>query len=84
MEGQELRQTMVTIGLSVVLADIMLWIWGGQSYTILSPDWLSGPMTLPIVSAPRHGRGRLSALPRRAHRDPDRRHRRWAWRCGWC
>lgn len=50
MEGQELRQTMVTIGLSVVLADIMLWIWGGQSYTIFAPDWLSGPMTLPIVS----------------------------------
>ena len=50
MEGQELRQTMVTIGLSVVLADIMLWIWGGQSYTIFLPDWLSGPMTLPIVS----------------------------------
>ncbi|MBJ6371749.1 branched-chain amino acid ABC transporter permease [Sedimentitalea arenosa] len=50
MEGEELRQTMVTIGLSVVLADIMLWIWGGQSYTIFAPDWLSGPMTLPIVS----------------------------------
>jgi branched-chain amino acid transport system permease protein len=50
MEGEELRQTMVTIGLSIVLADIMLWIWGGQSYTIFLPDWLSGPMTLPIQS----------------------------------
>ncbi len=50
MEGEELRQTMVTIGLSVVIADILLWIWGGQSYTIFAPDWLSGPMTLPIVS----------------------------------
>ncbi|MCU0984131.1 MAG: branched-chain amino acid ABC transporter permease [Acetobacteraceae bacterium] len=50
MEGEELRQTMVTIGLSVVLADVMLWIWGGQSYTIQSPDWLSGPATLPIVA----------------------------------
>jgi branched-chain amino acid transport system permease protein len=50
MEGEELRQTMVTIGLSVVIADVMLWIWGGQSYTIFAPDWLSGPMTLPIVS----------------------------------
>jgi branched-chain amino acid transport system permease protein len=53
MEGQELRQTMVTIGLSVVFADIMLWIWGGQSYTIYSPDWLSGPMTLPVISTVR-------------------------------
>jgi len=50
MEGEELRQTMVTIGLSVVIADILLWIWGGQSYTIFSPDWLSGPMTLPVIS----------------------------------
>jgi branched-chain amino acid transport system permease protein len=50
MEGEELRQTMVTIGLSVVIADILLWIWGGQSYTILAPEWLSGPMELPIVT----------------------------------
>lgn len=50
MEGEELRQTLVTIGLSVVFADIMLWIWGSTSYTILSPEWLSGPTTLPIVS----------------------------------
>jgi branched-chain amino acid transport system permease protein len=49
MEGEELRQTMVTIGLSVVLADIMLWIWGGQSYTLQTPEWLEGPATLPIV-----------------------------------
>jgi branched-chain amino acid transport system permease protein len=55
MEGEELRQTMVTIGLSVVFADLMLWIWGGQSYTIYSPDWLSGPMTLPIISTVRDG-----------------------------
>jgi branched-chain amino acid transport system permease protein len=51
MQGQELRQTMVTIGLSVVIADVLLWIWGGQSYSILSPEWLSGPITLPVVSS---------------------------------
>jgi branched-chain amino acid transport system permease protein len=50
MEGEELRQTLVTIGLSVVLADVMLWIWGGQSYTIMTPDWLAGPTELPIVA----------------------------------
>ncbi|MDK3074630.1 branched-chain amino acid ABC transporter permease [Sedimentitalea sp. JM2-8] len=51
MEGEELRQTMVTIGLSVVIADLLLWAWGGQSYTIYSPDWLSGPMSLPVISS---------------------------------
>ena len=50
MEGQELRQTLVTIGISIVLADLMLWYWGGQSYQVLSPQWLSGPMTLPFIS----------------------------------
>lgn len=50
LEGQDLRQTLVTIGISVVAADIMLWIWGGQSYQVLSPDWLSGPMQLPLIT----------------------------------
>jgi len=44
MEGEDLRQTLVTIGISIVLADLMLWIWGGDFYTILAPTWLSGPV----------------------------------------
>ncbi|MFW6077335.1 MAG: branched-chain amino acid ABC transporter permease [Hyphomicrobiales bacterium] len=55
MEGEDLRQTLVTIGISIVLADLMLWGWGGNSYQILTPDWLRGPMTLPIVAAVRDG-----------------------------
>ncbi len=51
MEGQDLRQTLVTIGISIVLADLMLWVWGGNFYQILAPDWLSGPMKLPLVTA---------------------------------
>ena len=53
MEGEDLRQTLVTIGISIVLADLMLWGWGGNSYQILTPDWLRGPMSLPVVSAMR-------------------------------
>ena len=30
IEGQDLRQTMVTIGLSIVFADLMLWAFGGD------------------------------------------------------
>ena len=51
MEGQDLRQTLVTIGISIVMADIMLWIWGGNFYQILAPDWLSGPVRMPLVTA---------------------------------
>jgi branched-chain amino acid transport system permease protein len=51
MEGEELRQTLVSIGLSVVIADLLLWWWGGQSYTILAPSLLRGPMELPLVSS---------------------------------
>ena len=53
MEGEELRQTLVTIGISIVLADLMLWYWGGQSYQVLSPQWLTGPITLPLISSVR-------------------------------
>src|SRR3982750_4306806 len=34
MEGQDLRQTLVTIGLSIVFADLMLWAFGGAIYTL--------------------------------------------------
>jgi len=51
MEGEDLRQTLVTIGISIVLADLMLWIWGGDFYQILTPDWLSGPVLTPFISA---------------------------------
>lgn len=49
MPGQDLRQTLVTIGLSIVLADIMLWIWGAEIYTFDPPPWIYGGTELPIV-----------------------------------
>jgi branched-chain amino acid transport system permease protein len=51
MEGQDLRQTMVTIGLSIVFADLMLWACGGDFYQIQTPSWLVGPIDLPLVTA---------------------------------
>jgi branched-chain amino acid transport system permease protein len=51
MEGQDLRQTLVTIGISIVLADLMLWGFGGNYYQIHTPQWLVGPMPLPFVTA---------------------------------
>ena len=57
MEGQDLRQTLVTLGIAIVLADLMLWIWGGDFYQILTPDWLSGPVVTPLLSAIKHSTG---------------------------
>lgn len=51
MEGEDLRQTLVTIGISIVLADLMLWIWGGDFYNISPPGWLSGPMDTFLTTA---------------------------------
>jgi branched-chain amino acid transport system permease protein len=51
MEGQDLRQTLVTIGISIVLADLMLWAFGGNSWQIQTPVFLRGPMELPFITA---------------------------------
>lgn len=50
MEGQELRQTLVTIGLSIVMADLFLWVWGGDTYQFDPPEWMSGRMPMPFVN----------------------------------
>jgi len=51
MEGQDLRQTLVTIAISIILADLMLWIWGGDYYQVPMPSWLSGPVQVPLITA---------------------------------
>lgn len=51
MQGQDLRQTMVTIGLSIVLADLMLWAFGPEIYTFDPPGWMYGSTRLPVVEA---------------------------------
>jgi branched-chain amino acid transport system permease protein len=51
IEGQDLRQTMITIGISIILADVMLAIWGGTTYQLMIPDALYGAVRLPVVGA---------------------------------
>jgi branched-chain amino acid transport system permease protein len=61
MQGQDLRQTMVTIGLSIVIADVLLWIFTGQVYQIEAPEWLQGPIRgIPMIKA--YSAYRLSLL----------------------
>ncbi len=49
MPGQDLRQTLVTIGLSIVMADLMLWLFGGDIYTFDPPAWMYGTSVLPLI-----------------------------------
>jgi branched-chain amino acid transport system permease protein len=51
MQGEDLRQTLVTIGLSIIMADVMLWIFGGEIYTFEPPKWIYGSTQLPLVEA---------------------------------
>lgn len=50
MEGEDLRQTLVTIGISIVAADLMLWGFGGDYFNISPPPWLSGPIETIFVT----------------------------------
>ena len=51
MEGEDLRQTLVTLGLSIIFSDLMVWVWGGNAIQIDTPDYLLGPTPTPIVVA---------------------------------
>jgi branched-chain amino acid transport system permease protein len=62
MQGQDLRQTMVTIGLSIVIADLLMWAIGAQVHQLEPPSWLNGPMRgLPIIKA--YSSYRFALLP---------------------
>ncbi|KWT78963.1 MULTISPECIES: branched-chain amino acid ABC transporter permease [unclassified Variovorax] len=61
MQGEELRQTLVTIGLSIVIADVLLWIFTGQVHQMEAPAWLQGPIRdIPLIRA--YSAYRLSLL----------------------
>jgi len=49
MQGQELRQALVTIGLSIILADQLLANFGGSPFQFFAPDMLFGPVMVPGI-----------------------------------
>lgn len=60
MQGQELRQTLVTIGISIVLADLMLWWFGGEIYSFDPPRAIYGSM--PLLVLPKYPTYRVVVL----------------------
>jgi branched-chain amino acid transport system permease protein len=52
MQGQDLRQTMVTIGLSIVIGDLLLWFFSAEVHQMQAPEWLQGPIRgIPVINA---------------------------------
>lgn len=49
IQGQEMRQSLVAIGLSIVIADLLLARYGGLTYQFDPPALLFGSVTLPVV-----------------------------------
>jgi len=49
IQGQDLREALVTIGVSIVVADLLLAHYGGQNYEYALPDALNGPANLGIA-----------------------------------
>ena len=58
MAGQDLRQALVTIGLSIIIADLLLAHYGGIAYLIPPPSWAAGSVDIPWVVG-----GSYSAYP---------------------
>ncbi|HVC64354.1 MAG TPA: branched-chain amino acid ABC transporter permease, partial [Candidatus Dormibacteraeota bacterium] len=46
MHGEDLRQTLVTIGLSIMMADVLLWMFGGEIYQFDPPRAIFGRTAL--------------------------------------
>ena len=49
MAGQDLRQALVTIGLSIIIADLLLAKYGGLTYQIEPPSFATGSVAIPFV-----------------------------------
>src|SRR5690606_5598266 len=48
-EHQDMRVALVTIGVSLILADQLLFVYGGRAYSVSTPDALSGPFSIPVL-----------------------------------
>jgi len=62
MAGQDLRQALVTIGLSIIFADLLLARYGGLTYQFRPPDLIAGSTSIPFVVGGAYSTYRLFLL----------------------
>ncbi|HYZ30854.1 MAG TPA: branched-chain amino acid ABC transporter permease [Crenalkalicoccus sp.] len=54
VRGHELRQVLLTLGVALVLDDLMLVVWGGDSFTVPTPPALFGAMPVAGTFYPKY------------------------------
>ena len=54
VRGVELRQVLMTLGLALMMDDAALVIFGGDTFTVPSPDFLKGPLEVFGLTYPRY------------------------------
>ncbi len=59
MPGQDLRQALVTIGLSIIIADLLLMQYGGIIYQFSPPAFISGTTGVPFAVGGKYSTFRL-------------------------
>lgn len=52
--GQDLRQVLLTVGVALVLNDLALVIWGGDAFTVPTPEALQGAAVVAGVFYPKY------------------------------
>jgi branched-chain amino acid transport system permease protein len=50
IQGQDLREALVTIGVSFIAADLLLWYYGGDFKDLSPPDAISGGLNLHVAN----------------------------------
>lgn len=48
VQGDELRETLLTLGVAIAMGDIMHGLWGGNHRTIRTPDFMKGSLDLDL------------------------------------
>jgi branched-chain amino acid transport system permease protein len=54
VEGEELPQVLMTLGIAFILGDAALVIWGGDPLTVQIPSWLTGVVRMGPVAYPKY------------------------------